>query len=77
MLKADKKGLGSKPNDTVIRGKPLDEWISQAKDGPTLEDRHNALQVLRNDGLKHDRDRTLRAFTDALSDKEPTVQLDR
>lgn len=57
-----------------IRGKSLDEWITQVKNGPTLEDRHNALQVLRNDGLGHNRKKTLSAFTDALSDKVPTVQ---
>lgn len=58
----------------LIRGKSLDEWIAQSKEGTTLEDRHTALQVLRNDGTQQNREKTLRAFTDALSAKEPTVQ---
>lgn len=55
-------------------GKTLDEWIEQAKQGRRLEDREDALQVLRNHGLRHDRDKTLRAFTDLLSDKAHTVR---
>lgn len=58
----------------LVRGKAIDDWITQSKKGPTLEDRHNALQVLRNDGLNHHREKTLSAFTDALSAKPPTVQ---
>lgn len=63
------------PNDGVLmRGKSLAAWISQSKQGATLEDRHRALQVLRSDGLRQNREETLRAFTVALSAKEPTVQ---
>ena len=62
------------PKKPLIRGKTIDAWIKQSKQGPTLEDRHNALQVLRNDGLTHHREKTLRVFTEALSTKVPTVQ---
>ena len=55
-------------------GKTLDEWIVQAKQGLKLEDREDALQTLRNLGLGRDRDKTLRAFTELLSDKAPTVR---
>ena len=54
--------------------KTLDEWIGHAKQWRKLEDREDALQVLRNHGLRHDRDKTLRAFTELLSDKAPTVR---
>ena len=63
------------PHDAAsIRGKSLDQWIAQSREGVTLEDRHTALQVLRSDGVKQNREKTLRAFADALSAKEPTVQ---
>ena len=63
------------PQDgALIRGKSLDEWIAQSKEDATLEDRHAALQVLRNDGTQQNREKTLRVFTEALSAKEPTVQ---
>ena len=75
MAQGDNKAKESTtPRVKLIRGKTLDAWIVQAKKGATLEDRHNALQVLRNDGLSHDRARTLRAFADALSDKTPSVR---
>ncbi len=61
-------------NPEIYGGKTLDEWIGQAKQGRRLEDREDALQVLRNHGLRHDRDKTLRAFTELLSDKAPTVR---
>jgi hypothetical protein len=57
-----------------IGNKTLDEWIAQAKDGRKLEDQHAALQILRSGGLNVDRQKTLRAFTELLSDKIPTVQ---
>ena len=60
--------------EVLIRGKSLDAWIKQSQNGPTLGDRHNALQVLRNDGLRLGREETLKAFTEALSDENPTVQ---
>lgn len=60
--------------EVFIRGKSLNAWITQSKNGPTLEDRHNALQVLRNDGLRLSREKTINAFTEALSDQNPTVQ---
>jgi HEAT repeat protein len=62
------------PDNALIRGKSLDAWISQSTEAATLEDRHNALQVLRNDGVRRNREKTLRAFADALSAKDPTVQ---
>lgn len=55
-------------------GKTLDEWIVQAKQGRRLEDRENALQIVRNFGLRHDREKTLRTFTELLSDKALTVR---
>lgn len=58
----------------VDGGKSFDEWIAQAKQGRRLKDREDALQTLRNFGLRHDREKTLRAFTQLLSDKAPTVR---
>ena len=63
-----------KPNAEIHGGKTLDQWITQAKQARKLDDRHDALQTLRNLGLSHDRVKTLRAFTELLSDKVPTVQ---
>ena len=75
LIHADANAEDSKRQDVdVIRGKAFDAWIAQAKNGSTLEDRQNALQVLRNDGLEYDRDRTIRAFADALSDEAPSVR---
>lgn len=55
-------------------GKTLDEWITQARLGRALGDRENALQIVRNFGLRHDRDKALHAFTELLSDKALTVR---
>lgn len=55
-------------------GKTLDEWIVQAKQGRRLEDREHALQIVRNFGLRHDRNKALRTFTELLSDKALTVR---
>ena len=69
------KAEEDKQQDTkLVRGKTLEAWIAQLDKSRTLEDRQNALQVLRNDGLRIDRERTLRAFSDALSDKSPSVR---
>jgi hypothetical protein len=61
-------------NAELYSGKTLDEWIGHAKTGRRLEDREDALQTLRNLGLRRDRDKTLRAFTELLSDKAPTIR---
>lgn len=53
-----------------IHGKALAQWINQSLDGNSVEDRQDALQVLRNVGLNHDRERTLDAFSKALKDPE-------
>lgn len=55
-------------------GKSLDQWIAQAKSAPDLEDRHNAMQVVRNFGLRIERAKTLRVFTELLSDDAPTIR---
>lgn len=55
-------------------GKSLDQWIAQAKQAHDLEDRHDAVQVVRNFGLRIDRARTLRVFTELLSDDAPTIR---
>lgn len=60
--------------EKVLRNQTFGEWINQVKNGKTLEARQTALQVLRNDGLRHDRKMTLHVFTEALSSKEPTIQ---
>jgi len=51
-------------------GMTLSQWIDQCQNGSSVEDRQDALQVLRNVGLKHDRERTLEAFSVALADPE-------
>jgi hypothetical protein len=58
----------------VFGGKSLDQWIDQAEQAANLDDRHNALQVLRNFGLKTDRAKTLRVFTELLSDDIATIR---
>ena len=69
------KAEGNQRQDAEFHGgKTFDEWIGQAKQGRRLEDREDALQVLRNHGLRRDRDKTPRAFTELLSDKAPTVR---
>jgi len=60
--------------EKVLRNQTFGKWINQVKKGKTLEARQAALQVLRNDGLRHNRKMTLRVFTEALSSKEPTIQ---
>ena len=72
-----KDGRAAEPNQQeaeLYGGMTLDEWIMEAKQGRNLEDRHQALQILRNHGLRRDRDKALRALTDLLSDSAPTVQ---
>lgn len=55
-------------------GKSLDQWIAQAKRASEMKDRHNAMQVVRNFGLRTDRAKTLRVFTELLSDDAPTMR---
>lgn len=62
---------GSRP---LHGGKSLDQWIAQAKQARNLEARHYAMQVVRNFGLRIDRIRTLRVFTELLSDDAPTIR---
>lgn len=69
-----KAQVANQNSEKLLRGKSLDAWISQAKAAPKLDDRHTALQVLRNDGLQHNRERTLEAFVLGLSDNVPTVR---
>lgn len=80
----DKTKLSPKPTETVstdprslekvLRNQTYGEWIVQVKSGKTLEARQTALQVLRNDGLRHNRKLTMHVFTETLSSKEPTLQ---
>ena len=69
----DAKSIKSN-NPQVFGGKSLDDWIAQAKQASDLDDRHNAMQVLRNFGLKTDRAKTLSVFTDLLADEATTIR---
>ena len=55
-------------------GKSLDQWIAQARDARDLEDRHDAMQVVRNFGLRTNRAKTLGIFTELLSDDAATIR---
>lgn len=55
-------------------GKSLDQSIEQARHARDLEERHNAMQVVRNFGLITDRAKTLSVFTELLSDDAVTVR---
>lgn len=58
----------------LLRGKTFQSWMLQVSEGAQVEDRELALQILRNEGLRLDREQTLSVFTQALSSAEPTVQ---
>ncbi|WP_342190260.1 hypothetical protein Pla52nx_005141 [Stieleria varia] len=60
------------PEQEIHGGQTLSQWIDQTRNGSTLSDRQDALQVLRNAGLNHDRERTLVAFSAALT--QPDLQ---
>ena len=60
------------PEQEIQGGKTLSQWIDQTRNGSTTSDRQDALQVLRNTGLIHDRERTIAAFSAALT--EPDLQ---
>ncbi|MDA1016185.1 MAG: hypothetical protein O3A00_17230 [Planctomycetota bacterium] len=75
VVQVDTQAEQNKPKQAErFGGMTLDEWVAQAKQTRKLEDRHDALQILRNFGLRRDRDKTLRVFTELLSDKTPSVQ---
>ena len=61
-------------NAKDIRGKSFEAWVKQAKTSNSITDRHLALQVLRNDGLAHDRATTLSLFAECLQDERPTIR---
>lgn len=54
-------------------GLSFNQWIDRVQQGK-LEDREDALQVMRNLGLRHNRERTIAVFTAALADKEITIR---
>ena len=60
------------PEQEIQGGKTLSQWIDQTRNGSTTSDRQDALQVLRNAGLIHDRERTIAAFSAALT--QPDLQ---
>lgn len=60
--------------ERLVRGKTLQDWMLQVAEGPRLQDREHALQVLRSDGLRLEREKTLAVFATALSSDEATVQ---